>query len=54
MAMIESVLIRCRGDKSKAARSIGWNRPKLYRRMRRFSIPGDFGRPPGGRSAPIT
>ncbi len=52
MAMIESVLIRCRGDKSKAARTIGWNRPKLYRRMRRFSISVDFGRPAAGRTEP--
>ena len=45
MVMIESALIRFRGDKSKAARAIGWNRPKLYRRMERFRIPGNFGRP---------
>jgi len=44
MVMIETNLIKFRGDKSKAARAIGWNRPKLYRRMARFKIPGDFGR----------
>ena len=44
MVMIETALIRFRGDKAKAARHIGWNRPKLYRRMSRFSIPGNFGR----------
>ncbi|HZI93073.1 MAG TPA: sigma-54 dependent transcriptional regulator [Patescibacteria group bacterium] len=44
MVMIEKALIRFRGDKSKAARAIGWNRPKLYRRMDRFSIPRNFGR----------
>jgi DNA-binding NtrC family response regulator len=44
MEMIESALIRFRGDKSKAARAIGWNRPKFYRRLRYFGIPGDFGR----------
>jgi len=42
--MIETTLIKFRGDKSKTARAIGWNRPKLYRRMSRFGIPGDFGR----------
>ncbi|MFQ5701865.1 MAG: sigma 54-interacting transcriptional regulator, partial [Acidobacteriota bacterium] len=45
MVMIEETLIKFRGDKSKAARSIGWNRPKLYRRMQRFRIPRSFGRP---------
>jgi len=45
MAMIEEALIRTRGDKSKAARQIGWNRPKLYRRMACYRIPRDFGRP---------
>jgi DNA-binding NtrC family response regulator len=45
MVMIEEALIRFRGDKAKAARFIGWNRPKLYRRMQRFSIPRGFGRP---------
>jgi len=44
MVMIEKALIKFRGDKSKTARFIGWNRPKLYRRMQRFSIPRDFGR----------
>lgn len=44
MVMIEKTLIRFRGDKSKTARAIGWNRPKLYRRMARFSIPPNFGR----------
>ena len=45
MVMIEQALIKFRGDKSKAARFIGWNRPKFYRRMERFRIPGSFGRP---------
>ena len=45
MVMIEQALIKFRGDKSKTARFIGWNRPKLYRRMQRFSIPGNYGRP---------
>ena len=45
MVMIEETLIKFRGDKSKTARFIGWNRPKLYRRMRKFQIPESFGRP---------
>jgi len=32
------------GDKTQAARFIGWSRPKLYRRMRHFGIPIQFGR----------
>ena len=43
MEMIEGALIRFRGDKSKAARHVGWNRPKFYRRMRHYGIPYDFG-----------
>lgn len=42
--MIEDALRRYAGDKAKAARFIGWNRQKLYRRMRSFGIPGKFGR----------
>jgi transcriptional regulator with GAF, ATPase, and Fis domain len=42
--MIESALIRFRGDKAKTARFIGWHRQKLYRRMRRLRIPVSFGR----------
>ncbi len=45
MVMIEDALIKFRGDKSKTARYIGWNRPKLYRRMSRFRIPRAFGKP---------
>jgi transcriptional regulator with GAF, ATPase, and Fis domain len=41
--MIEDALRRFRGDKAKAARFIGWNRQKLYRRMRSFGIPTDYG-----------
>jgi transcriptional regulator with PAS, ATPase and Fis domain len=41
--MIEDALRRYAGDKAKAARFIGWNRQKLYRRMRSFSIPAGFG-----------
>jgi Nif-specific regulatory protein len=42
--MIEEALRRHAGDKAKAARFIGWNRQKLYRRMKAFRIPADFGR----------
>jgi len=42
--MIEDALRRFRGDKTKAARFIGWNRQKLYRRIRSFAIPTDFGK----------
>jgi two-component system NtrC family response regulator len=42
--MIEAALCRHQGDKAKAARFIGWNRQKLYRRMRSYRIPADFGK----------
>jgi transcriptional regulator with GAF, ATPase, and Fis domain len=42
--MIEDALRRFQGDKTKAARFIGWNRQKLYRRIKSFSIPVDFGK----------
>jgi two-component system nitrogen regulation response regulator NtrX len=41
--MIESALLRHQGNKARAAAEIGWNRPKLYRRMRRLDIPRAFG-----------
>jgi two-component system response regulator HydG len=40
--MIEAALLRAGGNKAGAARAIGWNRPKLYRRMRKLGIPTDF------------
>jgi transcriptional regulator with GAF, ATPase, and Fis domain len=43
-AMIEEALRFTAGDKAKAARYIGWNRQKLYRRMRTYSIPTNFGK----------
>ena len=43
--MIEKALHNFEGDKTHAARFIGWSRPKLYRRMRHFNIPIHFGRP---------
>jgi DNA-binding NtrC family response regulator len=42
--MVEMALSRFRGDKAKAARFIGWSRPKLYRVMARHGIPNEFGR----------
>jgi DNA-binding NtrC family response regulator len=42
--LIERALLECRGDRSRAARSIGWPRGKLYRRLRQYGIPGSFGR----------
>ncbi len=42
--MIEKVLIATGGDKSKAALEIGWNRQKLYRRMKALGIPLDLGK----------
>ncbi len=41
--MIEEALRHTGGDKAKAARHIGWNRQKLYRRMKAYSIPTSFG-----------
>jgi Nif-specific regulatory protein len=43
--MIEKALHNFEGDKTRASRFIGWSRPKLYRRMRVYGIPIDFGRP---------
>jgi two-component system response regulator HydG len=42
--MVEAALRTFGGDKTKTARSIGWTRPKLYRRLRQFGIRLDFGR----------
>ncbi len=42
--MIEKILLATAGDKSKAALEIGWNRQKLYRRMKILGVPLDFGK----------
>ncbi len=42
--MIEEALYRFGGDKAKAARFIGWNRQKMYRRIKAFGIPADYGK----------
>ncbi len=41
--MIESALVRSGGNKARASAQIGWNRPKLYRRMRKLGIEMGFG-----------
>ncbi len=43
-SLIQDALGRCGGDKSRAARLLGWNRMRLYRRMRALGIPNDAGR----------
>jgi Nif-specific regulatory protein len=45
--MIEKALHNFEGDKTHAARFIGWSRPKLYRRMRHYGISIQFGRASG-------
>ncbi len=42
--MVEDALRRFGGDKAKAARFIGWNRQKLYRKLKDLGIPADYGR----------
>jgi DNA-binding NtrC family response regulator len=50
--MIEEALRRFVGDKAKAARYIGWHRQKLYRRIKEYRIPADYGKAGGrGRAA---
>jgi transcriptional regulator with PAS, ATPase and Fis domain len=49
--MIEKALHNFEGDKTRAARFIGWSRPKLYRRLRHYGIPIGFGRPERGARA---
>jgi transcriptional regulator with PAS, ATPase and Fis domain len=41
--MIEEALLRSGGNKARAAAWIGWNRPKLYRRMRKLGVARDCG-----------
>jgi DNA-binding NtrC family response regulator len=41
--MIEEALLRWSGNKARAAAWIGWNRPKLYRRMKKLGIGTSFG-----------
>jgi DNA-binding NtrC family response regulator len=50
--LIEKALFNFEGDKTRAARFIGWSRPKLYRRMRAYGIPIAFGRSPVRSRAP--
>jgi DNA-binding NtrC family response regulator len=46
--MIEQALERFGGDKAKAARYIGWNRQKLYRRMKHLSVAANHGQAGSG------
>jgi Nif-specific regulatory protein len=46
-ARVERALIECGGDKSRAARQLGWNRMKLYRRLKILGIPYDTGKEAG-------
>ena len=50
--LIERALRDSLGDKAKAARYIGWSRPKLYRKIREYGISIDCGRPARPASAP--
>jgi two-component system response regulator HydG len=46
-ARVEQALIECGGDKSRAARRLGWNRMRLYRRLKVLGIPYDTGKEAG-------
>jgi len=43
--LIERALQDSSGDKAKAARYIGWSRPKLYRKIREYGLTLEYGRP---------
>jgi DNA-binding NtrC family response regulator len=42
--MIERALLEANGERTRAAKIIGWPRSKLYRRLQRYAIPTRFGR----------
>ena len=42
--MIEAALLGAEGSVAGAARTVGWSRQKLYRRMVRLGVPRRFGR----------
>jgi DNA-binding NtrC family response regulator len=50
--LIERALRDSLGDKAKAARYIGWSRPKLYRKIREYGISVTFGRQVGHTATP--
>jgi DNA-binding NtrC family response regulator/tetratricopeptide (TPR) repeat protein len=43
---LEEALLATGGDKSAACKLLGWNRMKLYRRIRQYKLPLDIGKPP--------
>ena len=43
--LIERALQDSSGDKAKAARYIGWSRPKLYRKIREYGISLEYAKP---------
>ncbi len=51
--LIERALQDSQGDKAKAARYIGWSRPKLYRKIREYRISLTHGQP-GGKPISLT
>ncbi len=51
-ACVEAALARSGGDKSRAARLLGWNRMRLYRRMKSLGIPYDSGKDPSSTQSP--
>jgi DNA-binding NtrC family response regulator len=51
-ACVEAALARSGGDKSRAARLLGWNRMRLYRRMKSLGIPSDSGKDPSSAQNP--
>ena len=52
--LIERALRDSQGDKSKAARYIGWSRPKLYRKIREYGISLEHGQSGGSLSRGLT
>ena len=42
--LLEEALVLSFGDKTQAARRIGWSRPKVYRKMKSYRIPRNFGK----------
>ncbi len=47
---LEDALRRTGGDKTAACEILGWNRMKIYRRLKQYQIPLDFGKSPSRRA----